>query len=80
MMRRDWDMVRILLDVSAQLAGHPNLKELRDDALADLKDLSEEPTELPEFQEPAQESDGVLIDEVAPSDDGVPVVTGRRRI
>lgn len=44
-MRRDWNRVGLLLHTIEKLAGHPNLKELRDDALADLKDLAEQPSE-----------------------------------
>lgn len=42
-MRRDWNSVGMLLHTIEKLSGHPNLKELRDDALADLADLAAEP-------------------------------------
>lgn len=47
-MRRNWDDVLMLLDVSHKLAGHPNLKQLRDEALEDLNDILARPPELPE--------------------------------
>lgn len=43
-MRRNWKDVLMLLDVSERLAGHPNLKGIRDEATQDLNELvSEEP-------------------------------------
>lgn len=42
-MRRDWKAISSVLDVIEQLAGHPNLKELRDEANEDLKDLLAKP-------------------------------------
>lgn len=42
-MKRDWKAIGNLLDVVEQLAGHPNLKELRDEANKDLMALLEKP-------------------------------------
>lgn len=38
-MRRNWKDVLMLLDVSERLAGHPNLKGIRDEAAEDLNEL-----------------------------------------
>ncbi len=54
-MRRDWKTVLMLMDVTEQLAGHPNLKGLRDEAMQDLKELSEEKANLPVVAKPQEE-------------------------
>lgn len=42
-MRRNWDDILMLLEISEKLAGHPNLKSIRDEAAEDLKELVECP-------------------------------------
>lgn len=42
-MRRDWKAIANLLDAIEQLAGHPNLRQLRDEANEDLMSLLEKP-------------------------------------
>lgn len=54
-MRRDWKAVLTLLDVSEQLAGHPNLKSIRDEAHKDLEELVAQPPELPQQPETTYE-------------------------
>lgn len=43
-MKRDWDAILKLIDITEKLAGHPNLKLLRDQAMKDLNDLVDQPS------------------------------------
>lgn len=57
-MRRDWKAISSILDVVEQLAGHPNLKELRDEANEDLKDLLAKPPMTMIFSEAPEVESG----------------------
>lgn len=41
-MRRDWEMLLVLLEANEKLAGHTALKGLRDEVMQDLNDIAAE--------------------------------------
>lgn len=74
-MRRDWEYLRVLLNVSEHLAGHPNLKGLRDEALADIADFAAEPPMEPDQPEVQPEVEQEPVTEPEPT-----VKLGRRHV
>lgn len=54
-MRRDWNELSTLLGVIEKLAGHPNLRGLRDEANDDLNDIAAQPAYSVEYPQHVQD-------------------------
>ena len=46
----DWDRVKLLIEIVDSLRGHPNLKPLADNALAELNAMANPPEAEPETE------------------------------